>query len=924
MDFKFDIIACSETWLSDSNYNCFPLPGYTFLSRHRPGKGGGVGLYLREKLCYTVLDNLTTVAQNSHESIFVKISLSNGKFINVGCIYRSPSYSAEIFLNNYLKSCLDILKGKKTIISGDLNFNLMESEETRNAKSFLDVMTAAGLISHINRPTRITKTSCSVLDVIFSNLIEFKPLPKIIIHDLSDHLPVCCLFETPKQNTQNYTTSQYLINERTLSLFRLYIENDILLLPEVEDVNTGYSILLTKIKEASEKAFIINRKGNISKHVSKIPWLSPDLRKACKIKNKLFKEYLRNKTVDTEIRYKTYRNQLNSLLRRSRKDHIALSIENAKNDSRKLWKILNDTINHKSRACSSVSLITDSDGNKITDKKEIANLMNNFFASVGSRISSDIPNAPGFSFNDYLPGNFPNTMHVNPTTPEEIRLTYRQSKKSNATDVDGLNRKVFDSILDLAIIPITNLFNLSFLTCKFPSEMKIAKIIPLYKSGDKTQPSNYRPISILPLLSKLLEKLFCKRLQSFIFDHNIICPEQFGFQKSKSTTLAAINYFELVTESLKNKKSVLSISLDFSKAFDSIAHAVLFEKLRIYGIRGNALTWLQSYLTDRSHQLALENGTIMSEKALVAHGVPQGSILGPTLFLIYINDIPKCTPAFDFILFADDTTLLCQFDPMNPQEDNINQELRKVETWLKCNKLALNVKKTQAIIYQKPNENSSKIQVQLAGKQLKFSNSINFLGIIFDEKLCFSDHVKKVRAKLSRSLGMLNRAKNFIPLKSRKLLYNALIQPHLSYGIELWGGSGKNILDVVQKLQNKAIRFVENTSYGAHTLPLFNKHKILKVNDLYTFQLQILMFKAFHQTLPSKILQKYSRIQTGRLTRQVQWNLAVARKSSKLQNSRPSICGPHIWNGIPADLRKLNSLATLKKKLREIFVDQYN
>ena len=261
---------------------------------------------------------------------------------------------------------------------------------------------------------------------------------------------------------------------------------------------------------------------------------------------------------------------------------------------------------------------------------------------------------------------------------------------------------------------------------------------------------------------------------------------------------------------------------------------------------------------------------------------------------------------------------------MNPQEDNINQELRKVETWLKCNKLALNVKKTQAIIYQKPNENSSKIQVQLAGKQLKFSNNINFLGIIFDEKLCFSDHVKKVRAKLSRSLGMLNRAKNFIPLKSRKLLYNALIQPHLSYGIELWGGSGKNILDVVQKLQNKAIRFVENTSYRAHTLPLFNKHKILKVNDLYTFQLQILMFKAFHQTLPSKILQKYSRIQTGRLTRQVQWNLAVARKSSKLQNSRPSICGPHIWNGIPADLRKLNSLATLKKKLREIFVDQYN
>ena len=179
---------------------------------------------------------------------------------------------------------------------------------------------------------------------------------------------------------------------------------------------------------------------------------------------------------------------------------------------------------------------------------------------------------------------------------------------------------LIDSILDLAIIPITNLFNLSFLTCKFPSEMKIAKIIPLYKSGDKTQPSNYRPISILPLLSKLLEKLFCKRLQSFIFDHNIICPEQFGFQKSKSTTLAAINYFELVTESLKNKKSVLSISLHFSKAFDSIAHAVLFKKLRIYGIRGNALTWLQSYLTDRSHQLALENGTIMSEKAFVTHG----------------------------------------------------------------------------------------------------------------------------------------------------------------------------------------------------------------------------------------------------------------------------------------------------------------
>ena len=288
-------------------------------------------------------------------------------------------------------------------------------------------------------------------------------------------------------------------------------------------------------------------------------------------------------------------------------------------------------------------------------------------------------------------------MFLTPVTEQEVLKVYKQCKNSHAIDYRGLCKVFFDKIIDLILPCLTRLCNLSFQKSIFPQCMKIAKVTPLYKSGERCLASNYRPISILPFLSKLLEKLFLTRLQSFIDNNNVITEHQYGFQKNRSTSLAVVDYYESVTNGLKNGKCVVSLSLDLSKAFDSIPHDILFHKLEHYGVRGMTLRWVQSYLSHRQQMLVINN--TRTDLSRVPVGVAQGSILGPIMFLLYINDIINCSSAARFIVFADGTTVLYELNSSNVDFNSLNEEIGKISTWCKCNKLLLNVKKTQCTIY---------------------------------------------------------------------------------------------------------------------------------------------------------------------------------------------------------------------------------
>ena len=405
---------------------------------------------------------------------------------------------------------------------------------------------------------------------------------------------------------------------------------------------------------------------------------------------------------------------------------------------------------------------------------------------------------------------------------------------------------------------------------------------------------------------------------------------QYGFRSKHSTEDAAIELVDQVHNTFENNPhdEVLSVFLDLSKAFDTIDHDILFAKLLHYGIEGTALRWFMSYLTNRKQFLNYDDTD--SELMDIIVGVPQGSILGPLIFLIYVNDACRSSNALKFIHFADDTTLSQNISFFRSEscslthsqlERRINVELQHVYDWLCVNKLSLNVSKTRSMIFHNPKFPTVSIPYNLEINSEKVENvsEFNFLGIVLDEFLTWKPHVKKVSAKISRSLGIIKRVRKFLPIQALKSLYNALIVPHLNYGLKLWGPRSK----AVALIQKRAIRVITRSKFFAHTSPLFKEHKLLKLEDMYKLQCLKLHYKIEHNTVPSFIssLLVHNRDIHSYNTRGRDTVRPTEVKSDWLRHSLPDII---LKMPAPIMVRvHMNTISTFAYHVSVYFLNQY-
>jgi hypothetical protein len=566
--------------------------------------------------------------------------------------------------------------------------------------------------------------------------------------------------------------------------------------------------------------------------------------------------------------------------------------------------------------------------NVFSSDKEVLDFINEHFCTISDKLASKLPTMDANSFKRYLQPSVLNTFVFQPVLEQEVQLELMKLKNSFSSGPDNIPSFVIKQCANVNSVckALCYLFNISVEHGMFPSKLKMAKIIPLHKGGSTTDVNNYRPISLLNIFSKVFEKLIHCRLTSFLDKYKLISNNQFGFRKGHSSVHALMNVMELIYQNYFKKKYSLGLFLDISKAFDCCNHDILLHKLYNIGIRGTMLAWLKSYLTDRQ-QFTFCN-SVASCNSYIRAGVPQGSVLGSLLFIIYVNDIfGSCEePLF---LFADDTNSFISSDNVDELFTKSNVVMSKIFDWCNANKLSINTSKTYFIIFKPNNQflklySDQKYKININNTVIQRSFSIKFLGVLLDEHLTFKDHVHDMVLAVKRLIGITYRKRTLLPAPCLKMLFYSLVFSKINYALEIYCNTFKKILHPLIITVNQALRACQRKPFETPIKELYVSYNLLPLHCLFKLKLLSIAYSAIssNSALP---LALRSIVQSnlghhGHNTR-ASANLHVFNTLSNTPPCLPSNYMICCWNNLDAVIKSATTLHCFKTKSKTFLLN---
>ena len=506
-------------------------------------------------------------------------------------------------------------------------------------------------------------------------------------------------------------------------------------------------------------------------------------------------------------------------------------------------------------------------------------------------------------------------MFLLPTNKSEIVKIINSFDSNKSSDIYGMSPRFLKMLSPAISETLSNIFNESFPRGVFPDHMKLG-ITPTFKGGSKLDVSNYRPVSVLLTISKILEKLMLFRLTKFLDKHNIIYEHQFGFPKNTSTTLAVLDLSTRIIKALDNGNYAASVFLDFGKAFDTANHEILIDKLENYGVRGIVKNWFELYLKNR-HQI-VKIGDTLSDKMQITCDVPQGSILGPILFLLYINDIKNSSKILKFFLFADDTSTSLISKDIQELESIYNKELSYVTDWLNAKKLTLNVKKSNLILFKNAKKPAKTLNIKIKREQIEEKEYTKYLGIIIDNKLSWNYHIKHANLKISKGIGILTKLRRYLSKNLLRTLFYAFVQPHIDYGLLVWGRATPNNLKPIKKNLQKVVRKILFKARNQPIEPLFHELNMLDFEKHKYLTISSFMWQLTYDNIPATIKSSFNARKRGYGESNHKYH--VPNVNSELSKRTIIYQGPKIWKKLKTDVKNKTNIFSFKRFLKNEFL----
>ena len=719
------------------------IPGYKQITclRRKNVKGGGVSIYVHNEISYK-LRNDAQFNRKYFETAFIEINkkmFNSKRNIIIGAIYRPPKSCMNKF-NDELESLLKTLNNEKkyVYIQGDFNVNTMYEKFEGKPKDLLFSNIFQSYYYQkliIDKPTRVTEKSATLLDNIYTNMPDLfnRNESGILLTRITDHYPIFTVRSESELPEKSKFRDMRNFSEKNISNFRkLLMKHDWTDLYNIKDANLAFCNFMCNFKLYFDHCFPL-QKIKIN-YKNRNPWISKEIKDAIKEREKLLSISIKTPTEINKKKYKKYKNEVLSKQRKAERDYYQAQLELHNDDLEKSWKILRLIIGkfEDTKLCRLNDFVIDG---KITiDNNIITDAFNKYFISVGSVLEKQL----GKSQTDplsYIDTN-EQALRIPQIVSDEIQSVI--SKLNNSSPgCDNIPPKIGKLFVDQYIEPLTYLINKSIAQGVFPDELKLAQVVPIFKAGDEQLVQNYRLISVLPFISKIYEKIVANYLIDFLDSNNLLYKYQFGFRKSHSTSHAIITLVDKVSRALNTGKFV--------------------------------------------------DNMCKSDLGTITHGVPQGSILGPLLFIIFMNDFSKSSELLFPILYADDTNIYLEGNSYNKTILELNTELLKIESWLVANRLTLNVSKTHYMIFHRSRIKTVDHDLILNGNVVKHVTSTKFLGIIVDDQLKWKQHIDYIKNKISKSIGIIYKARNYVNRHTLRNLYYTFVYPYLIYCVESMG-----------------------------------------------------------------------------------------------------------------------------------------